>query len=55
MKILCMVKFDNAESKSIDRLAAHFGMSREKAIRHAVKIFSAKCVPTQRKRRLRPR
>lgn len=52
LKILCIVKFNDTESASIDKVAASMGVSREEAIRHAVKIFSAKCVPTHKKSKL---
>lgn len=46
LEILCTPDFTNADNKMIDRIATTLGVSRESAIRRAVKFFAAKCVPT---------
>ena len=53
LEILCTPKFSNADNKTIDLLAATLGISREAAVREAVKFFCAKCVPTHRPKTLR--
>lgn len=46
LDILCTPEFTDADNKTIDLLAATLGVSRESAVRKAVKFFCAKCVPT---------
>lgn len=53
LEILCTPKFSNADNKTIDLLAATLGISREAAVREAVKFFCAKCVPTHSAKKVR--
>lgn len=48
LEILCTPKFDSEESSAVDAIATLLGISREDAVREAVKFFAAECVPTHK-------
>ena len=47
LMIVCTAKFTKKESAALDEIAATLHKSREEVVREAVRLFSAKCVPTQ--------
>ena len=49
LEILCTTRLSKDEKAELDRIAAIRHTTRENLVREAVRIFSAKCVPTQDK------
>lgn len=49
LEIVCTVNFSSQELNAIDCIAASLSKTRDELIREAVRYFSNKCVPTQRK------
>lgn len=51
IKVLCTPDFTAREFAEIDATAKRLDTSREDVVRRAVALYSAMCVPTQRKAR----
>lgn len=55
LMIVCTPKFSQKELVAIDEIATTLHKTRDEVVREAVKYYSAKCVPTQRKAIQAPR